>query len=190
MQPNEPDRPSAVLKAEHQVILRVLGVLNKLMDRIERGDKFPRGPLAQCVEFFRLFADACHHGKEEDILFPALESRGIPRDGGPIGVMLYEHQIARQLTREMADALNADGSDADAHRRFLQTARQYHELLTHHIFKEDNILFSMGDHVLTSEDQSTLATRFCEVNCRVFEGRRREELTRLADEIEAYCGDV
>ncbi|NOT01436.1 MAG: hemerythrin [Phycisphaerales bacterium] len=190
MQPNEQDRPSAVLKAEHQVILRVLCVLDKLADRIEQGGEFPQKPLAQCVKFFRLFADACHHAKEEDLLFPVLESRGIPRDGGPIGVMLYEHQVARGLTRDMADALNAVGADAGAQSRFLRAARQYHELLTQHIFKEDNVLFNMGDRVLNPEDQSTMASRFCEVNCRVFEGKRREELSRIADDLESDCGDA
>jgi len=189
MSSGQSESPVTVLRAEHQVILRVVRVLSRLMDRFEQAGEFAESPLAQCVEFIRLFADACHHGKEEDLLFPVLESRGIPRDGGPIGVMLYEHQVARRLTKDMAAALtDAQTGDVHARIRFLQAARQYIDLLTNHIFKEDNVLFDMGDRMMNPDDQRTLATQFCAVNCRAFEGRRREELQRIADELEAESG--
>jgi hemerythrin-like domain-containing protein len=35
------------------------------------------------MEFLSVFADTCHHGKEEDFLFPGLEAAGIPNEGGP-----------------------------------------------------------------------------------------------------------
>jgi hemerythrin-like domain-containing protein len=41
-----------------------------------------------------------HHGKEEEILFPLLEKKGIPADGGPLGVMLMEHGRARALIND------------------------------------------------------------------------------------------
>jgi hemerythrin-like domain-containing protein len=181
-----PERPSAVLRAEHQTILRVVRILGSLMDRYERTGDFPDESLARCVEFFRLFADACHHAKEEGMLFPVLEMRGIPREGGPIGVMLYEHQVARGLTRDMGEALAAaQGRESGAHQKFLRAARQYHDLLTQHIFKEDNVLFHMGDRVMTADDQATLANEFCQSGCRMLEGRRHEELEKIADDLEA-----
>ena len=182
--------PSEVLRTEHRVIVRVLEVLRHLVDRSRRGEGLEVDGLKQCVVFFRLFADACHHVKEEDLLFPVLESRGIPREGGPIGVMLHEHTIARRLTGEMGQAVEAyEGGDADAETRFCATADEYVELLTDHIAKEDNILFVMGDRVMSSEDQTSLCGKFCEAGCRAFDGKRREELERLADELEQqYVG--
>jgi hemerythrin-like domain-containing protein len=178
--------PVGSLKAEHQVILRVIRVLTTLMDRFADSGAFPEAPLGRCVEFLRLFADACHHGKEEDLLFPVLEARGIPRSGGPIEVMLYEHQLGRQLTRQMGEALaRVVSGDASSKSDFVQAAREYIDLLTRHIFKEDNILFNLGDRVMTADDQRELARSFCAVNCRVFEGRRREQLGQIADELEA-----
>ncbi len=189
MSNGQSDSPVNVLRAEHQIILRVVRILSGLMDRFEQADEFTEAPLTKCVQFIRLFADACHHGKEEDLLFPVLESRGIPRDGGPIGVMLYEHQVARGLTKDMAGALtDARTGDAAARTRFCQAARKYADLLTDHIYKEDNILFTMGDRMMNPDDQRTLTTQFCTVNCRAFEGRRREELQRIADELEAEWG--
>lgn len=177
--------PSEVLRTEHQVILRVIEALSRLVDRSERGEGFEVTALRRCVEFFRLFADACHHAKEEDLLFPVMESRGIPREGGPIGVMLEEHTMARGFTRAMHEALEAfEGGDVEGEARFCRAARQYEELLTHHIHKEDNILFVMGDRVMTSDDQDSLCSQFCEVRCREFGGKKREELERIADELE------
>ncbi len=185
-EPNPIDRPSTVLKNEHQIILRVIAVLNKLVTLSESEDQFETDALSQCVVFFKLFADACHHAKEEDLLFPLLEARGIPRDGGPIGVMLHEHNIARQLTAQMADAINIVRNDEpNGREQFHTAAHQYIELLTNHISKEDNVLFNMGDSVMTGEDQTSLCTRFCEVGCRSFGGRKRDELTRLADDLES-----
>jgi len=191
MNQQEFTEPSAVLRSEHQVILRVIAVLQRLMDRWQQSGQFEQSALGRCVEFFRLFADACHHAKEEDLLFPVLESRGIPRDGGPIGVMLYEHQVARQLTRAMADALLAtEQSDDSGKDRFCQAAHQYIELLTNHIYKEDNILFNMGDQVMQNDDRASLCRQFCEVGCRAFEGRSREQLETIANELESqWPGD-
>lgn len=177
--------PSAVLKAEHQVILRVIAVLKRLVERSRRGEGFEADALGRCVEFFRYFADACHHAKEEDLLFPVLESRGIPREGGPIGCMLEEHRQARALTREMGDALEAHERDESAAvEQFRSAAGQYIELLTNHIFKEDNVLFEMGDRVMRPDDMRSLGDRFCEVGCRAFGGKKREELEGMAGELE------
>ncbi|HNO80080.1 MAG TPA: hemerythrin domain-containing protein [Phycisphaerae bacterium] len=174
-----------MLRAEHKTILRVIAVLDKLVTRDQQGQGFERDALGKCVEFFRLFADACHHAKEEDLLFPMLESHGVPRDGGPIGVMLYEHQIARELTRAMGDALAelAQGIDA-AREQFHVAARQYIQLLTNHIHKEDNVLFNIGDQVLPDQDRVSLCEQFCEVGCRQFEGKKVEQLEAIATDLE------
>lgn len=71
------------LRAEHQLILQVTEVLETLVARSESGDTDSYA-LADCIAFIRLFADTCHHGKEENLLFPALEARGMPHDQGPI----------------------------------------------------------------------------------------------------------
>jgi len=184
------DRPTSVLREEHRIILSVLRVVRRLLERAREGTGFEAGALGQCVEFFRLFADACHHAKEEDLLFPVLESRGIAREGGPIGMMIYEHRIARELTRQMGEAhAAAGGGDVAAVGKFCALAEMYDDLLTRHIYKEDNVLFMMGDQVMRETDQQELCSRFCESGCQQFGGRKREELTQLAEALVAEWGD-
>lgn len=184
-----PETPSGILRVEHKIIMRVVEVLHRLVIRSREGRGFERAALARCVEFFRAFADACHHAKEEDLLFPVLESRGIPREGGPIGMMLYEHNLARQHTRDMAEALDAEQrGEASAVDRFHKAADCYITLLNQHIFKEDNVLFNMGDGVMTPDDQKSLCERFCQTGCRSFGGKTRAELEQLADDLESRWG--
>ncbi|MBI5863083.1 MAG: hemerythrin domain-containing protein [Planctomycetes bacterium] len=176
--------PCDTLKEEHRVIERVLQVLAVLARRSDRGEGFDEGGFSRCVEFFRLFADACHHGKEEDLLFPALIERGMPGEGGPIAVMLYEHNVGRKLVTQIAEAIKARAEgDPDAEKRATTAAMDFYRMLTQHIDKEDNVLFRMGEQILPPEAQANLCTKFDEVGCRAFQGKRQEELRRLADDL-------
>ena len=90
-----------VLKQEHRVIENVLDALERLAKAAETS---ALAEWEKAIDFARNFADKCHHLKEENLLFPALEERGIPREGGPIGMMLAEHEEGRGYVRAMAAA--------------------------------------------------------------------------------------
>lgn len=154
-------KPTGILKEEHRVIERVLAVLEEAATRLERGEQLPKGLFPKAVEFVRGFADRCHHGKEEGSLFPILERQGIPREGGPIGVMLFEHEEGRRWVTVMdeAGARYSRGEEA-AREDLIEGARGYSQLLRAHIGKEDNVLFPMADQVLSETDQADLLERF------------------------------
>jgi hemerythrin-like domain-containing protein len=182
----ESDQPCAALRNEHRVIERVLRVLATLVGRFRTGDGFEKEAFLDCIRFFRLFADACHHGKEETLLFPKLQARGIPREHGPIGVMLHEHQVGRELVRRMADAIESgENGNPTAGIQCVEAADTFIAHLSQHIAKEDNILFVMGERVMTEADQAELRSGFGTVGCRLFEGRTRAELESLAADLEA-----
>lgn len=150
-----------ILQSEHRVIEQVLACLEKMVDESIAAQKLDEAPARQAIEFFQTFADHCHHAKEEDHLFPLLESRGLPRSGGPTGVMMHEHQEGRDLLRAMKEAVpGASAGKPEAVRDFARFARAYVELLRQHISKEDHCLFAMADRVLTEEDDATLVERF------------------------------
>src|SRR3990172_610209 len=125
---------TSTLRKEHEAILKMLDATEAAAQRLEQGERLRPETLAGLLEFFRLFADRCHHGKEEDLLFPLLESKGLPRSGGPIGVMLSEHEQGRPLVRQMADAAEAyGGGAAEAGGRRGQGAPRCFFLLLPHI---------------------------------------------------------
>jgi hemerythrin-like domain-containing protein len=169
-------KPTAELSQEHQDILRMIGILGNMADRLEAGEKVEPVHLEEAVDFVRGFADKCHHAKEEDLLFPAMEKAGIPRAGGPLGVMLREHVEGRALVAAMADSIaGVRKGDRDSALRFAENARGYGALLSQHIQKEDRVLYPMADARLSASAQNELAACFAEVERTVVgEGRHRE----------------
>src|SRR4051812_11028397 len=141
-------RAIQLLMDEHEIILHGLRVLEALADRAARGAEVPAKAVADAIEFLRQFADVHHHHKEEEILFPALEEAGLPRDGGPLGVMLHEHDQGRQLISRLREAAPDAASDVGSRERFASAARAYVALLTAHIEKENYVLFPMADQAL------------------------------------------
>lgn len=149
------------LKEEHEGILLMLNILEKVSSRLESRERVDQDHPEKIVEFFRIFADKCHHGKEEDLLFPEMEKAGVPKERGPIGVMLTEHDQGRGHVRGMAEAaLRLKAGDLGAGPEFSGHARKYIALLRQHIEKENNILFPMGDRVLSPKKQDELLEAF------------------------------
>jgi hemerythrin-like domain-containing protein len=157
------ERTTEVLSAEHRVIETVLDALEKLAREAENS---ALSDWAKALDFFRNFADKCHHLKEEKLLFPALEEHGIPREGGPIGMMLAEHEEGRGYVRAMVAALEAAAQDPGARRILRKEATAYIRLLREHITKEDEVLFQMADNVLSAAEQQKLLRDFEEHESR------------------------
>ena len=153
-------RPTEILRHEHEHILTGLAVLGVVADRAQRGEQVARGDVDTLVDFFRGFADRCHHAKEENALFPSLASRGFPRHGGPVGVMMHEHEEGRALLRSVADTADGIDGDAVARTRFAAAVGAYNELLEAHIHKENEILFVMAERVLEEADDARIAALF------------------------------
>ncbi len=147
--------PVDALVAEHEVILAVLEAMETQAKALQKGGPFDRELWAGFPEFLRNFADRCHHGKEEDLLFPALTRRGLPEPGGPIGVMKLEHTQGRELIKALDEAIQR--SDA---RSVVSAAVGFVGLLRDHIAKENNVLFPIGKRLLEDAAVSELARDF------------------------------
>jgi hemerythrin-like domain-containing protein len=145
------------LKAEHDLIERGLNLLEKAVARIDAGQPLPEGFPQWAPRFFQQFADQCHHAKEEDVFFPVLKQRGIPEQGGPLGVMLHEHVLGRDCVGRMREASQADPFDGH---QFADAAKQYIPLLRQHIFKENNVLFRMAEQVMSEADDADVTGHF------------------------------
>jgi hemerythrin-like domain-containing protein len=179
-------KPTAELSQEHQGILEMIRILAKMAERLEAGTPVEAGDLEAALDFIRVFADKCHHAKEEGHLFPEMERAGIPRGRGPIAVMLAEHEEGRKHVAAMARALRGAGKGhKKAMAAFAAAARGYGELLTQHIFKEDNILYPMADNRLSPDQQASLEDCFADVEKNVVGEGRHEEFHRLLERLGA-----
>ena len=179
-------RASEVLKNEHRGIERMLRVLEKEATQLEAGERVDPAALDQHVDFLRNFADRCHHTKEETELFPALQRAGVAVEGGPIGVMLEDHNQGRAYIRSMVEALKGYGQgDPSAAAPLAAAIHGYVTLLTAHIWKEENVLFAMGDKVLSEATQAELIERFDRIETEEMGPGVHERYHHMLDELDA-----
>ena len=167
------------LMHEHDAILFALKVLEEISNRIESGKDVPLQDITDLIDFIRLFADKCHHGKEEGFLFPAMEEAGIQKQNGPIGVMLNEHIAGREFIKAMQVAVSGSSIDRA---EFVRSARGYISLLRLHIEKENNVLFPMGDVKISPKKQKELLEEFEKFEDEVIGKGKHEELHKQLHE--------
>lgn len=166
-------RPTEDLRHEHEAVLEMLDILGRMADRLEKKEAVDPVHLDQVIDFLRGFVDKCHHGKEETSLFPAMGAAGVPRTGGPIGLMLEEHERGRGLVRRMAAATTP------IHVGFARAAREYITLLTQHIAKENDVLFPMADNLFSAQTQANLEAEFEVIEERVVGAGKHEQYHAL-----------
>lgn len=143
------------LKNEHEAILNVFKILTKVISTEPKEDAAQLKFGTELVSFLKIFADKCHHGKEENYLFEEMVKAGVPNKGGPIGAMLLEHQQGREYIALMSKSLEANNL-----MEFKIHASDYRDLLINHIAKENNVLFAMADKILDEDKQNDLFGKF------------------------------
>lgn len=182
-------KPVEILMQEHRVIEVALNCLEAMVQEADGKKRLEREPAEQIIDLVRNFADRCHHGKEEDRLFPAMVAKGMLSEGGPIGVMLVEHNMGRQFVAQMAANIEAAANgDATALQVFSEAAYGYINLLREHIQKEDRILFPMADRFLNDEDQQNLLAEFARVESDHMGAGTHERYLKIAETLAAKYG--
>lgn len=180
-----------ILMDEHRVIERAITALTAYARAVANGADAPRQDLAGLVGFLRDYADAHHHGKEEDILFRAMVDHGMPMDGGPLAVMLAEHAEGRRLTRALAELAADDAAwDPEQRRRLLRAATGYARLLRDHIQKEDRVLYPMAKQMLPESAWQQIESEFSAFQAAPRRAEQAARLERVAGEFAGrYAAD-
>ncbi len=173
------------LRDEHDGIKLMLNILQQVTTMAKSGQKLNLDHMERMLEFFRIFVDKCHHGKEEDLLFPELAKHGIRNDGSPIEVMLSEHVQGRRYIQGMISALSELRQETpEAAKSFVTNAKGYMSLLREHIAKENDVLFAMADKVLSPQENETLLTSFERLEVERIGAGKHEEFHKLLNELQ------
>ena len=159
-----------LLIADHETTERVFAAVSQAFDA-------PEGPLPSLVGDLRLYlveyVDGCHNKKEENALFPLCERRGIPRTGGPLAVMLQEHEQSRGLLAALEPLATAyAGGDARVRPELRQTFEAYSGLLKNHFWKETDILYPMARRIFSPEDDAAVLQGILAVEAAAGPGTR------------------
>jgi hemerythrin-like domain-containing protein len=132
------------------LIQKMLEALQTISSLLKNGKQIPESILNQAIDFSINFTNTCHHGKEEESLFPALEKKGMPRDGGPIARMLYEHKITKNLADSIVLSTKNYISSGD-YSNLVKSIDEYIQHVSFHLSKENQRLFVMADMILKDE---------------------------------------
>ncbi len=173
------ERWDSFLVAEHELIERAMAVLGAELDKVPEQDGVR---LSRAIDFLLEFGDKLHNKKEEDHLFPAMEARGIPRHGGPIGVMLAEHQTERELLTKMQMELN--GASPEQQTELVKAGKAYLQVRAEHIWKENDVLYMMGRRMLTPEHNEQLLEAFHRLDRESYGEGAQEHFRAMVEELE------
>jgi hemerythrin-like domain-containing protein len=97
--------PIGPLMIEHRLIERMINVMKQELHRMEAEEKADPLFIETAVDFIRTYADQCHHGKEEDILFRELEKKPMSQEHEEtMNELVEEHRRGRKTIRELLKA--------------------------------------------------------------------------------------
>ncbi len=150
------------LMVEHRLILRMIGLVQAALSRIQATGKADPLFVDTAVDFMRMYADRTHHGKEEDILFRDLAKRPLTaEDRRMMEDLVQDHILGRLTTQALVDAntryRNGDSTAIAAMTKQLQTLVDFYPK---HIEKEDKLFFPAVRKYFTDADEQVLLVEF------------------------------
>ena len=153
--------PTQALRNEHDQILRLLDVMEKWTRLLRQGVIPNPAVITEGIKTFQDYADRWHHGREEDLLFPAMAKAEPTAQDTMLAVMRSEHDEGRALlgrSLELADSLGSGEEDNAG--QLAGALSAFVALLRNHIHKENHVLFMLAEEWLTDDEMDDLARAF------------------------------
>ena len=156
--------PAGPLMAEHRVIERMLAVLAAQLLVMAETETVDPGLIDAATDFIRTYADRCHHGKEEDILFRRLADKPLDSELAEVMAGLVDdHVRGRAMTRGLIEAnTRYRAGDASALSDIESCVRELVEFYPVHIAKEDRRFFKPCLEYFTDAEKQTMLADFDE----------------------------
>jgi hemerythrin-like domain-containing protein len=153
--------PIGPLMIEHRLIERMIQAAKIRLEGIRTEKKLDHGFLARIVHFFTAYADRCHHGKEEDILFRALLQKNIsPEDQRILEELVEEHTAGRRMVMSLGeDHHRYQSGEIEARSEIVDSLNRLVEFYPKHIEKEDKHFFLPVMNYFSDEEKDDMIRR-------------------------------
>ena len=150
-----------LLMREHRLIEQIIPILETELRHISQDQCIHLPFIHRIVDFFRIYVDKLHHGKEEDILFATLSQK--PLDIGHQRILeelMDEHRQARRAIQQLVSSTEAWSTDETmALQDAAESLTTLVTLYSQHIRKEDKAFFLPCQAYFTkAEREQLLAT--------------------------------
>ncbi|NSL52171.1 hemerythrin domain-containing protein [Calidifontibacillus erzurumensis] len=146
-----------ILVDEHAPLRKSLETLESYSNKIEFEEE-KATVFQQLIQEVKAFNEnlSRHSAKEEDHLFTMME-KYIGKNGGPIAVMEYEHQMAHgyinQFLQNIESHKEQTNDDMIENANLIKNAKQ---ILLDHFAKEEQVLYPMAEKLLSQDEKDLL----------------------------------
>jgi hemerythrin-like domain-containing protein len=156
--------PIGPLMKEHRLIERLVALLEKELGRLKEGEELDGDFIDVAVDFIKTYADRCHHGKEEEILFRELAKKPLSEEHSrTMRELLQEHAYGRKTTQTLAAAKERHvQGDRQALEAVVGALQDLVELYPAHIEKEDKRFFVPCMEYFSRQEQDEMLDEFWE----------------------------
>jgi hemerythrin-like domain-containing protein len=154
--------PVGPLMIEHRLIERMVKLMAEELPKMEEKRGANIGFLSEAIDFIRTYADRCHHGKEEDILFRDLAPKPLsPEHKKVMNELLEEHISARKMVSRLVDAKERySRTQKDGFQEIITCLRGLVEFYPSHIAKEDKNFFIPTMKYFTQKEKDDMLQEF------------------------------
>ena len=154
--------PVGFLMIEHRIIERMINLMSLELKKITEENKVDLDFLSAALDFLKIYADKCHHGKEEDILFNVLEQKSLSgKHKEMIKELLQEHIASRGMVAGLIESRDRYGhGDNNALKDISDSMHALVQLYSQHIDKEDKIFFLPVMAYLNKQEQDKMTRDF------------------------------
>jgi len=146
--------PTQPLIVEHRLTERMIEVMRWRVAAMESDGTVDIGFIDAVVDFLRIYADRCHHGKEEEILFRELANKPLSVEHRKVlDELVAEHDFARKTTERLVEARNIHAAGGvSALEEITACLHMFVEFYPKHIAKEEHGFFRAAMSYFTAAE--------------------------------------
>jgi hemerythrin-like domain-containing protein len=172
--------PIGPLMIEHRLIERMVKRMAQELPGMEERKEVDAAFLADAIDFIRTYADRCHHGKEEDILFRELAAKSLsPEDGKVMRDLTEEHVYGRKVVSRLAAAKDRYGqTPTEGFEEIIGCLKELVEFYPAHIEKEDKHFFLPCMKYFNSTEKDAMLRTFEDFDRNLFHEKYRDLVAR------------
>jgi hemerythrin-like domain-containing protein len=178
------------LRKDHDLIEKAISAMATTASLLKDGKKIPESILLPTIDFAKNFTNVCHHGKEEDALFPALAKTGVPTTMGPIHRMIREHETTKLIAEKLEEFAKKYLETGDS-ANLVDALELYVEHVSAHLWKENNKLFQMANARLQQHEKEVTDALQKTETAKLSElGKTRGDYEKMVDDLKENLGAV
>jgi hemerythrin-like domain-containing protein len=173
--------PIGPLMIEHRLIERMINQMRRHVDQFRANQKVDPAFIDTAVDFVRTYADRCHHGKEENILFRDLKKKSLSEEHNRIlNELISEHVLGRDTTRTIVDAEERYiKGDPRALPEIIDAVSLLADFYPRHIDKEDRHFFLPVMNYFTKQEQDAMLAEMYEFDKNLVHALYRRAIEKL-----------